>query len=546
MKNGPYPFNEIEPHETLRDIEVKAAQRTPDEIAYTFKRKKELVKISFSQLKNDVFALGSAFWDAGIKDMRIAVLGENSYEWVITFKATVGGGNVIVPIDKDSPYTDIEHVINESEAAALVFSDAYCDIAEKLKAGGSALKYYWNMKTDLPALIERGNELMKDENNPFTHYKVDPESMAAIFYTSGTTGFAKGVMLSHKNMVANMIATAQIVKLEERELAALPLHHSFTVLTVIGAPGVSVNVFINNSLKDLQKDITEFSPTITCVVPLALEVMSKTVWSTAKKQGKYHLLKAMIPISLTLFKVGIDIRRKLFKSVLAGFGGELKIIISGGAPLNPKLVKEFRAFGIDVLNGYGITECSPIVSGNRIYHYRDGSVGPVLPCNEVKIIDTDENGHGEICVKGDNVMMGYYKNEKATREAFDGEWFKTGDLGYVDKDGFLFITGRKKNLIILANGKNVQPEELEFAIENHIPYVKEVLVYEGDNKIVAEVFLDTENDPDCASRLDGDILKVNRTLAPYKNIGKTVIRDTEFPKTTTRKIKRQYGGKENA
>jgi long-chain acyl-CoA synthetase len=285
--------------------------------------------------------------------------------------------------------------------------------------------------------------------------------------------------------------------------------------------------------------MVKFKPFNMILVPLFVETIYKKIWADAKKQDKDKMLKKMVGVSNRLLKIGIDIRHLLFKSVIKSFGGNLKLIVSGGAPLDPRYVKGFREIGIIVLNGYGITECSPIVSVNRNEYYRDGSVGQIYSCCEVKIAEPDENGHGEICVKGKNVMLGYYKNEQATKEAFDGEWFKTGDIGYLDQDGFLFISGRKKNLIILSNGKNVYPEEMEYAILTDIPYVKEVVVYAESDAIVAEIFLDDKNYPDCTLTINGDISRLNRTLPLYKNIGKIVIRDIEFPKTTVKKIKRQ-------
>jgi long-chain acyl-CoA synthetase len=287
-------------------------------------------------------------------------------------------------------------------------------------------------------------------------------------------------------------------------------------------------------------DLERYKPANICLVPLFLEKFYKRIWNTAKKKGKDGLLKNLITVSNALLRIGIDVRRTLFKSVLQAFGGNLKLIITGGAPVDTKYTQGLRDFGVNVLNGYGITECSPMVSANRNKHYNDSSVGPSLPCCEIKISEPDENGHGEIMVRGDIVMLGYYKNEQATKDVFDGEWFRTGDIGYMGKDGFLFISGRKKNLIILSNGKNVYPEEIEFALLNHIPYILEAVVYAEGNTIAAEVFLDTENEPDCAARLSKDISAFNGTVPLFKNIGKTVVRDSEFPKTTTKKIKRQY------
>jgi long-chain acyl-CoA synthetase len=311
---------------------------------------------------------------------------------------------------------------------------------------------------------------------------------------------------------------------------------------------LGTKVCINKGLKSVSKDIMSYKPTDLMLVPLFLEKMYKKIWDKANKSGKAGLLRRTIKISNLLLKIGIDIRRKIFKNVIDGFGGNLKLIICGGAPLDPKYIQGFRDFGINVLNGYGITECSPVISVCRNDYFRDGSIGQILSCCEVKIDKLTSSDDGEILVKGKTVMLGYYKNEEATKETMDGDWFRTGDIGKIDDDGFLYITGRKKNLIVLRNGKNIYPEELEMLISN-ISYVEEVLVYcEGDRidtdtNIIAEVYLDNEyiasneiEDP--KKQLEKDIEAINNTIPYYKNIKEIRIRENEFEKTTTKKIKR--------
>jgi long-chain acyl-CoA synthetase len=548
MKNKSYPLYEVDQISNLNDLINLTASKYSDRTAFTFERKKENIHISYTQFKFDVDALGTAFLDKGIRQTKIAVIGENSYEWILTYFATTNSGNVIVPLDRELPTTDIKNIIKESGATVFVFSNAYGDIAEYLQKTESAVQHFINMTT-LPELIEKGETLIQQGDKRIIDYNVDNKGLAAILYTSGTTGIAKGVMLSHYAIASDTIAACQYVEILENNMLVLPLHHSFSFTAAVAAMLMKGSeICINSSLKNVLTDLEKFKPHNMFLVPLFVETFHKKIWDGAIKQGKDGLLKKLIAVSNALLKIGIDLRHILFKSVLKAFGGNLKLIVSGGAPIDTKYIKGLRAFGINVLNGYGITECSPVVSVNRNQHYRDGSVGNALPGCEVKILEPDENGHGEICVKGDIVMLGYYNNEQATKETFDGEWFKTGDIGYLDGDGFLFISGRKKNLIILSNGKNVYPEELEIALLNGISYIKEAVVYAKGDIIIAEVFLDIENNPDCASRLDNDIVELNRKLAIYQNINKTIIRDTEFPKTTTKKIKRQYkdGGEENA
>ena len=540
MRNKAYPLYKFEIISNLKELVDLAAEKYGAKSAFTFERKKETVRISYSKFRSDVNALGTEFWFDDIKNRKIALVGENSYEWILTYFAAVNSGNVIVPLDKELPAAEIKNLTEDSGADILVHSDEYSDIVDYMKENGACIKEYINMK-NYSGMIARGEMMIKSGDNCVVNYVVDNYALAALLYTSGTTGGAKGVMLSHVGLARNTLAACQHVGVFGSNLFVLPLHHSLGFIVACAMLLQGSETYINSSLKNVLTDMEKFKPNTMFLVPLFVETFYKKIWDSAKKQGKDDLLKKLASISNRLLKIGIDIRRPLFRSVLRAFGGKLKLMVSGGAPLDAKYVQGFRDFGINLLNGYGITECSPIVSVNRNKHYRDGSTGTVLSFCEVKIAEPDENGHGEICVKGDIVMLGYYKNEQATKEAFDGAWFKTGDIGYLDEDGFLFISGRKKNLIILSNGKNVYPEELEFALLNSIPYIKEVVVYADDNTIIAEVYLDTESDPGCASKLDGDILLFNQTQAPYKNIGKAVVRETEFPKTTTKKIKRQYG-----
>lgn len=538
MKNQNYPLYEVEPVNDLKELVDLAAEKYGDHPAFTFERDKEIVHISYRQFKSDVDALGTALFNMGIKDAKVAVIGENSYEWILTYFAVVNSGNVIVPLDRELPPEDIEYLLTDSDANILVFSSNYADVADYMKNRGMMMRHYINMNTIL-SLLEKGNSLLRNGEKSIVDYKINDMALAAILYTSGTTGMAKGVMLSHQGIVNNAIDCSRNNELLCSNLQVLPLHHSFGFISICVMLIQKTETCINSSLKNVLADLDKFKPINIVLVPLFVETFYKKIWDTAKKQQKDKQLRMLIKISNAMLKTGIDMRRQLFKSVLRSFGGNLRFIVCGGAPLDEKYVMGFRDFGIYIMNGYGITECSPIVSANRNYYYRDGSVGLIIPGVDVKIMEPDESGHGEICVNGDIVMLGYFKNEQATREAFDDEWFKTGDIGYLDDDGFLFISGRKKNVIILSNGKNVYPEELEFALLNQIPYIKETVVYAESNLIVAEVFLDTENDSDCVSRLDGDILQFNKTQAPYKNISRTVIRETEFPKTTTQKIKRQ-------
>jgi len=541
MKNKNYPFYVTEPVRNLKELINFAAEKYGDLPAFTYERKKERFSVSYRQFKSDIEALGVGLFYECSGRCTVAVIGENSYEWILTYFSVVNSGNVILPLDKDLSVAEIKNLLNDSGAEMLVFSDDYSDVVNRLCEDAVNIRRYINMN-QMQELVNVGVDIMRDSDRSVVDREIVDGSLAVLLYTSGTTGTPKGVMLSHYNLANNVVAACRNVGIFGSNMLVLPLHHSFGFAAGVCAMILKGSeIGINSSFKSMLSDLLKFKPSNMFLVPLFVETFYKKIWADAKKQGKDKLLKRMIGISNGLLKIGIDVRRLFFKSVIKAFGGNLKLIVSGGAPLDPRYVDGFRELGINVLNGYGITECSPIVSVNRNRYYRDGSVGQVHSCCEVKIAEPDENGHGEICVKGGNVMIGYYKNEQATKEVFDGEWFKTGDVGYLDQDGFLFISGRKKNLIILSNGKNIYPEELEFAVLNYIPCVKEVVVYTESDIIVAEMFLDDENYPDCALTINSDISKLNRTFPLYKSIGKIVIRDTEFPKTTAKKIKRRYG-----
>ena len=325
----------------------------------------------------------------------------------------------------------------------------------------------------------------------------------------------------------------------DRTVAFLPFNHTFSWASALFACLLlSKWGYICSNLRNLQKDMYAYHPQHITAVPLAVETIYKKIWFTARKEGKEEKLKKGIKLSNALMKIGIDVRRKLFKEVLDNLGGDLEMIICGGASLDTKYEKGLYELGIQIINGYGTTECSPIITCNRLSNYKLGSAGYALECNDIMIKDPDEEGIGEVYARGSNVMMGYYDEPEATAEAFDGDWFKTGDYGYMDKDGFLFLRGRKKNIIVLSNGKNVSPEEIEDKLLT-VDYIKEVVVYEENGAITAEFFLD-ENEPDAKDRLKKDVRAINMQLPTYKQVTKIKIRDTEFPKTTTLKIKRKY------
>lgn len=519
---------------TIKELLDFCVREHGEKEAFAYQNKKQDVSVSFTQFKSEVEAFGSYLFDAGFKDCHIAVFGENSYEWILTHFAVTCGGNVIVPIDKELDADSIAELLIDSENKVLVYSNTYADIAEQLQDKLPDITYI-NMK-EIASCIENGKRLIENGYTDYINKKIGNDDLASIVYTSGTTGKSKGVMLTHGNFMSNLYAASCYVKIDGVSILLLPLHHTFGLVAgLYSVMYYGYPLYINQSLKRILPDFQKAKPQNTLVVPLIVETLYKTIWNNANKQRKDGKLKVLIKISDVLRKCKIDLRRVFFKSIISAFGGNLEIIICGGAPLNPELVRGLDSFGITVLNGYGITECGPIVAVNRNRFNLIGSVGLPLCCNEVKIAD-----NGEVLVKGNNVMLGYYKNEGENEKVFVDGWFRTGDIGAIDEYGALHITGRIKNLIILGNGENIPAESIEQEIYT-IPYVKECIAYGKDNVIVAEVYLDEEV-ADAKDKINTDIQVVNQRLPQIRNIGQVVIRDTEFPKTTTKKIKRNYGG----
>ena len=442
-------------------------------------------------------------------------------------------------MDPKLPDDDIIDIMVRSGCNAVYYSEDFKDTVEKMKkADGVVIEQYIKIE-DFYSMVEEGHNEVKNGVKSYLEDEVLPSDLAFLVYTSGTTGKSKGVMLSQENVAADSVASCRVMT-GGPAIGFLPLHHAFSWVGALFSGNLLTEWgFICRSLKDIQKDLNTYHPQNFSAVPLAIETIYKKIWFTAKKSGREEILKKGLKISNFLLKLGIDKRRKIFSEIINNLGGNLEMIVCGGAYLDEQYEKGMEAFGIKIINGYGITECSPAVTCNRLDAYKVGSVGIPLPCNEIKIKDPDEDGVGEICVRGKNVMMGYYNEPEATAEVFDGDWFLTGDYGYIDEDGFLFFKGRKKNLIILSNGKNVSPEEIEDKLST-IEYVKEVVVYEENGYITAELFLDTTETPDAKDRIKADVNEINRKMPTYKQVARVKTRDTEFPKTTTLKILRNY------
>lgn len=535
LKNQQYEFYKVPEIHSLNHLIEYAAENYDEKVAFRYEEDKKERAVTFSQLKRDVDALGTYFFSLGLRNEKIAVYGENSYEWIVTYFSAVCGSQIIVPIDKELGAEETSKLLNDCGARVIVYGKTKKKVIEEIKELTADKLNIYICTDEIGELIKKGSELLSCGNDEFISNNIDTEEMCAIIYTSGTTGKPKGVMLSQKNLTYDMCASSSNLFIPSDTTLILPLNHTFgftaCVLCMIYR---GYSVYINSKLRNILSDIKKSSPGHISLVPLFIEKFYKSIWKNVEKQGKDKLLKRTIAFSNKMRKIGIDLRPILFKSVKEAFGGRVEMLISGGAPIDKKYISGFDDLGISIINGYGITECSPIVSTNRNFYSRFGSVGTAIPGTEVKIVNPTSDGEGEIWIKGDGVMMGYYNDPKATEEAFEDGWFKTGDIGRIDDGGFIFITGRKKNIIVLSNGKNVYPEEIEEEILK-IENVDEVMVYGEDDILTAEIYMEDKSAQD---EVRQKVKALNEVFPSYKQIKHIKFRENEFEKTTTKKIKR--------
>ena len=545
----------------LKDMIGKSAKKYGDKAAFKFKTETpgKFREKSYKEFVNEVNELGTALINLGLKDKRIAIISENRYEWCVAYLATVCGTGLVVPLDKSLPENEIKSLIERSEVD---------DIMNRMKKEKFAnLKFYISMDLESDKdkiysqkeLIEKGKKYIENGDKRFVEAKIDNEKMSIMLFTSGTTSKSKAVALSHKNLCTNIQDIASMFDINEKDtfLSFLPLHHTFesTVgfLYPIYAGGA---IAYCEGVKHLAENIKEYQITAMISVPILYENMYKKVMRGIAKKGKLEKVQKGMKISNFLMKFHIDVRRKIFKEIHDLLGGKVRLFINGAAALDPEVEKGFNSLGINMAQGYGLTETSPVLAagnGERKYS-RIGSVGRVFPSVEIKIEDPDENGVGEIVAKADSVMLEYYGNEEATKEVLVDGWFHTGDLGYFDKDGYLYIAGRKKSVIVLKNGKNIYPEEIEGLI-GRIDGVKESFVYgvpstnadEKESKINAEIVYEKERIEEILGTLNEEKIKeymwehvkeINKTMPAYKYIREIIVTDQELIKTTTEKVKR--------
>ncbi|NLM15142.1 MAG: AMP-binding protein [Clostridiaceae bacterium] len=561
MKNKNYPLYETTVFENIRVMVENVAQKYPDRVAISYKinpQDAQTVDVTYLQARNRVRALGTGLIAMNLRDKHIALIGDATYDWVCSYFALMAIGAVVVPLDRDLPVEEISDILIRAKCEGMIYHPAIENKIKDFQKADAALPTVIAMGQPREAaaipiedVVAKGQELLDQGDSSYDDYTIDDERIATIVFTSGTTGKGKGVMLSQKNIVLNMTNGMYNFAITPKTINTLPPHHTFcSTVIFVGHFSQGSTIYLSSGLRYIGAEIKEQQPTHLVLVPLFLEKLTAKIWSGAEESGKANLLRTMIKVSNFLRKIGIDLRRVLFKSVLDQLGGKLELVISGGAALKQDIIDTFDSIGITVLNGYGITECSPLVSCNRNKYQKRDSVGCPIIDEELKILNPDENGEGEICVKGPNVMLGYYDDPEATAAAFDEEgFFRTGDFGKLDEEGWLYITGRLKNIIVLSNGKNVYPEEIELKI-SQIPGVEEVIVYAGESRsqknkevIVAEIFpnqetLQSMGVADPQKYFDQEIRKINGTMIAYKAVNLVKLRDSEFEKNTSKKIMR--------
>lgn len=563
-------LNRTEPKKvtSIRDLLVTSAALFGEKDVYVYKVGKEEVHQSYNQLKEECEQIGTALNVLGIKGKHVAVIGETSAKITATYIATVGSGGVIVPLDKEISPDQLVNFLNRAECAAVVYSPTFNSVITQNADKLPNLQYYIPMSGEdtvdhdlahMPSvigwdeLLALGKQAMENGDDSYYSHVPNLEKMCAILFTSGTTGTSKGVMLSEKNLCAAVYASCMTTPYDERTrlVSVLPQHHTYEMTcSHLAALNIGVSEYINDSLKYVMRNFASYKPNALILVPLFVETIYKRINDEIRKKGMTKKVETGKKLANAALKIGIDIRPKLFSQITNALGGDVKSIICGGAPVSAAVLKDFYTFGITIYEGYGITECAPLVACNPPDRKpRFGSVGLPVYGVTVKIDKTSEEDEtGEILVKGDNVMLGYYKDAEATKAVFteDG-WFRTGDIGYLDKDGYLFITGRKKNVIILSNGKNVFPEELEEHL-SHCELIKESVVIgrannSGEIAITALIFpdydkLEGKNDDEIEQIIHDAVNDVNRTLPSFKHMSAVEVRKEEFEKTSSKKIKR--------
>ena len=552
-----------------RELLEYAEKNYANNVAYKYKKNLEEKPVKYVEKKykdvvKDVKALSTALLKRGFKGKRIALIGENRYEWVLSYLAVTCGGMIIAPLDKALPDKEIASLIKRSEVDAVIYEKKHQELFEKIKADESinlntlicidGNEENSNSTINFKDLLEEGRKLIKEKNKLYDYITLNNDEMSIMLFTSGTTSAAKIVMLSQNNILSNLYAYQTHFKINEDDtlLSFLPIHHTFECsITILYGFYSGATIAFCDGLRYIQSNLKEYGVSIFVAVPLVLETMYKKITKAIADQGKTKLINTMIKISNTLLKLHIDIRKIVFKQIIDNFGGKLRMVLYGAASLDKDTIIGLNNFGINSIQGYGLTETSPVLTAEAENKHKPGSIGYPLDNVEIKIDNPDKDGVGEILAKGPNIMLGYYNDEKKTKEAFKDGWFRTGDYGYKDEEGFIFITGRKNDIIVLRNGKNVYPQELEFLISK-LDYVAECMVFarnesNTDTLLMAKIVYNKEvmekDYPDTKKEdyekiIWKDIKEINKTLPTFKHIKKIIVTDEPMIKTTTQKVKR--------
>lgn len=557
------PVVEIAPRfDRIRDYVFSAVERFAENNAFVLKSEKGgkafYRNITYHAFGEEMRDFGSGLIRLGLKGKRIAVIGFNSYEWILSFLSILCGVGVCVPLDKELSEEDAVNSLRRAKADAVIFDAKFEELFSRLaEENDLGIRHFISTRKlsekipSIPEIQELGR-LHRTTSTEFDEFAPDPDELALLLFTSGTTSSSKAVMLSNRNVATNLfdLLSTERIYPTDRNLVFLPLHHTFgsVGLTFFLCSGAT-NMFCDG-LRHVQKNLKEYRITTFVCVPLLLEAMYRNIWRTVEKRGLDKTVKSLMNLSKGLMKMKIDVRRKFFKSILKELGGELRFIISGASAIDKEVARGFNALGITTVQGYGLTETSPVLSAESADHIRFGSVGLVFPSVEITIEDPDENGVGEIVAKGGNIMMGYYEMPEETEKVLKDGRFYTGDLGKIDEDGYLFITGRKKNVIVLKSGKNVYPEELEELIAK-LPFVNEVMVYgkgeATDLQVAAKIVYNKEyfaekmpdkSEAEIAALMKEAVARINETLPTHQHIKNLIFQTTPFAKTSTAKVKR--------
>lgn len=555
-------------YKTIKEIFVKNIEQYKDRpfIVEKFGRKEPFKEITFGEFGEDVKNLGTGLIRTfRLKGEKIMIIGETTYEWYVSYMALLCGAGIAVPTDKELPDNELENIIKRSDAAAVIYSPRKKDQIKKVANHCPGVKYFMEMYSSdklngrhvgLDYVMQEGKFLRDMGYEEYMDIEIDPDAFALLIFTSGTTSAAKGVMISNTNLAYNINAVTPYVLLtpEDRLFSVLPLHHTYeSTIGFLLPMAIGASVAVCQGLKHIAGDMKETSPTAIIAVPLLIEALYKKITQGIEKSGKAQAVKYMITLTNGLKNLGIDVKRKVFKDIYDNLGGRLRIVVSAAAPIDPKVGRWLEDIGVTFLQGYGLTETAPIAALTPDFDTRVGSAGKAVVCDEIKINDPDENGEGEIFIKGKTVMLGYYEDPEATAAVMHDGWFNSGDIGYMDEDGFIYLTGRSKNVIVTQNGKNIYPEEIELLLSK-VEEIKECMVYgkevagEKELIITARVIPDYEqieelhgaglSEEDVYKVIWEQIKKVNRKLSNYKTIKKLEIKNDEFEKTSTMKIKR--------